>query len=163
MTEANEAQLKEILQRVDDWVLIGLLTPDIGKWFKDMQEEFLNTPIHPKTFEPWIGVDLDGTLASYDCNAVWKGADDIGAPVQSMVERVRHWIDNGVTVKIMTARAAPGRDREMYVRPVIEWCRRHIGFDLEVTAYKDGGMIELWDDRAVQVEPNTGRRMDGKE
>lgn len=113
--------------------------------------------------EPWIGVDLDGTLASYDCNAVWKGPDDIGAPVQPMVERVRRWIDNGVTVKIVTARAAPGRDRHLYVQPVIEWCRRHIGFDLEVTAYKDGGMIELWDDRAVQVECNTGRRVDGKE
>jgi len=114
-------------------------------------------------FEPWIGVDLDGTLATYDCNAVWKGPDDIGAPVQSMVDRVRWWIDNGVTVKIVTARAAPGRDRHLYVQPVVEWCRRHIGFDLEVTAYKDGGMIELWDDRAVQVECNTGRRMDGKE
>lgn len=139
---------------------------DENKRLKEHLETILTKSAEDKQaypFEPWIGVDLDGTLASYDCNAVWKGPDDIGAPVQCMVDRVRHWIDNGVTVKIVTARAAPGRDREMYVRPVVEWCRRHIGFDLEVTAYKDGGMIELWDDRAVQVEPNTGRRMDGKE
>lgn len=29
--------------------------------------------------------------------------------------------------------------------------------DLEVTSEKDWLMIELWDDRAVHVEPNTGR------
>ena len=29
--------------------------------------------------------------------------------------------------------------------------------------YKDYGMVELWDDRAVQVKPNTGERVDGKE
>jgi len=37
-----------------------------------------------------------------------------------------------------------------------EWCRQHIGQVLEVTNVKDFGMIELWDDRAIQVESNTG-------
>lgn len=36
------------------------------------------------TFKGWIGVDLDGTLAEYDG---WKGPDEIGAPVEPMVER----------------------------------------------------------------------------
>lgn len=31
-----------------------------------------------------------------------------------------------------------------------------------ITNQKDYGMIELWDDRRVQVEPNTGRRVDGR-
>ncbi len=33
---------------------------------------------------------------------------------------------------------------------------KHIGKELEITNVKDFGMIELWDDRAVQVIPNTG-------
>lgn len=34
---------------------------------------------------PWIGVDLDGTLAEYHG---WQGPDNIGSPVQPMVERM---------------------------------------------------------------------------
>ena len=37
------------------------------------------------------------------------------------------------------------------------WCKQHIGRELEVTNVKDFGMIELWDDRAIQVKKNTGR------
>ena len=49
------------------------------------------------------------------------------------------------------------RDR-IAVRSAIEaWCRKHIGAQLEITCIKDYGMIELWDDRCIQVEPNTGR------
>lgn len=36
-----------------------------------------------------------------------------------------------------------------------------LGRVLIITNEKDYGMIELWDDRCVQVEINTGRRMDG--
>ena len=34
--------------------------------------------------------------------------------------------------------------------------------DLEITNVKDFYMIELWDDRVVQVVPNSGQRVDGK-
>lgn len=37
------------------------------------------------------------------------------------------------------------------------WCKQHIGQALAVTCVKDYRMFELWGDRAVQVEPNTGR------
>lgn len=48
------------------------------------------------------------------------------------------------------------------IREMIEsWCVEHIGHKLPITNVKDYGMIELWDDRAVQVIPNTGRRADG--
>lgn len=106
--------------------------------------------------EGWIGVDLDGTLAMYDG---WLGAEYIGAPIPAMVQRVKLWLLQGRTVKVFTARVAVEREA---VLPYIEaWCEEHIGQALEVTNLKDYGMIELWDDRAVQVEPNTGRRMDG--
>lgn len=105
----------------------------------------------------WIGVDLDGTLAHYKH---WISVDHIGAPVPIMVERVKRWLEEGRTVKIFTARVY-GDQRETALVPIQEWCQEHIGRVLEVTCTKDYGMIELWDDRAVQVEPNTGRRVDG--
>lgn len=42
--------------------------------------------------------------------------------------------------------------------PIEEWCRKHIGEVLPVVCTKDFGMVELWDDRCVQVIPNTGKR-----
>jgi hypothetical protein len=54
-----------------------------------------------------------------------------------------------------------GRDISDVVRPIEAWCVEHIGVVLPVTNVKDFGMIELWDDRAVQVVPNTGQRVDG--
>lgn len=109
----------------------------------------------------WIGVDLDGTLAQYDG---WKGPTHIGAPVEKMVERVKGWLAEGKTVKVLTARVS---DRDPRVRADIEealtqWTHKHIGRVLPTTCTKDYAMIELWDDRAVQVIPNTGQRADGQ-
>ena len=103
----------------------------------------------------WIGVDLDGTLAEYDG---WKGADHIGRPVKKMLERVLDWKNAGKDVRIFTARASVPEQ----IPPIDEWCRKHIGQTLPVTNIKDFAMIELWDDRCVQVVPNTGERADGK-
>ncbi len=119
----------------------------------------------------WIGVDLDGTLAVYK---VWDGS--IGEPIPAMVNRVKKWLLDGVEVKIFTARVGFGgryseeskrSDDEKFAmeqKELIEtWCEKHIGAKLPITATKDFRMIELWDDRSVQVEMNTGRRIDGKE
>ena len=102
----------------------------------------------------WIGVDLDGTLAHYDG---WKGVDHIGEPIAPMVDRVKVWLAEGKTVKIFTARVArSGEERQQAERAIWSWCQLHIGQVLDVTNVKDMAMIELWDDRCVQVEPNTG-------
>ena len=45
--------------------------------------------------------------------------------------------------------------------PINDWCVLHLGETLQITNIKDFGMVELWDDRAVQVIPNTGERVDG--
>lgn len=110
----------------------------------------------------WIGVDLDGTLATYDR---WRGPSHIGEPVQLMVERVKRWLADGYDVRIFTARVGPQPDGEdLVARSAIEaWCREHLGQVLKVTATKDYGMVELWDDRCVQVVPNLGHRIDGRE
>lgn len=125
----------------------------------------------------WIGVDLDGTLAHYDG---WKSAAHVGAPVIPMVERVKRWLTEGREVRIFTARMYPfattytaedtnslralnalslserEKDAVYAVLTIQDWCRQHIGQVLPITNVKDYGMIELWDDRAVQVRPNTG-------
>lgn len=110
----------------------------------------------------WIGVDLDGTLAHYD---EWRGPEHVGAPIPLMVERVKKWLSEGKDVRIFTARLAfyEGNESEESVAEhlkaataIQEWCRQHLGQVLPITHKKDFRMIELWDDRAVQVFPNTG-------
>lgn len=107
----------------------------------------------------WIGVDLDGTLAFYEG---WQGIGNIGEPISPMVERVKRWLDSGKRVKIFTARMhghglLDEKGDPIDVRtPIEQWCLRHLGTILEVTNCKDFGMIELWDDRCVQVISNEG-------
>lgn len=103
----------------------------------------------------WIGVDLDGTLAEYHG---YCGPEHIGKPVPAMAERVMDWLKNGKDVRIFTARAGDPVS-ERYIK---EWCIDHFGRVLPITATKTYSMIELWDDRAIQVVPNTGQRVDGK-
>lgn len=116
----------------------------------------------------WIGVDFDGTLAVYHG---WNNGK-LGEPVPAMVDRVKKWIADGVEVRIFTARVGMGggfslesgrSDDDQFVneqRELIEaWCEEHIGYKLKVTATKDFSLIEIWDDRAIQVEMNTGRRV----
>jgi len=102
----------------------------------------------------WIGVDLDGTLAYY---AGWDPDNlGIGEPIPAMLERVKFWVANGHTVKIMTARVAHEHGSAFVRQEIEEWCLKHIGRKLEVTCQKDYAMIELWDDRAVRVKANEG-------
>lgn len=119
----------------------------------------------------WIGVDLDGTLAVY---SGWNNGE-IGEPVPAMVERVKRWLSECQDVRIFTARVGVSGEYSSdslrtaneefaseQTQVIGDWCEKHIGQRLKITAIKDFTMIELWDDRAVQVEPNTGRRVDGK-
>lgn len=123
----------------------------------------------------WIGVDLDGTLAKYDPRDA-----GIGEPIPEMVELVKEYLKIDCEVRIVTARAfewlcaelrAQGEygsgetlhkdeAQALFIRdilPIHEWCEKHIGESFPVTALKDYGMLKLYDDRAIQVEHNTGR------
>lgn len=107
--------------------------------------------------ESWIGVDLDGTLAMHQG---YRGMKRVGAPVPEMVERIKGWLEKGIEVRIFTARiTCPGYDEEV-IRRFLERCE--LPRDLVITNVKDLYMIELWDDIAVQVVRNTGKRVDGK-
>lgn len=103
----------------------------------------------------WIAVDLDGTLAFYDG---WKGIEHIGDPIPHMLERVRRWLERGADVRIFTARVIEGPEAIGYIK---QWCEKHLGVELPVTNIKDFSMIQLWDDRAVGVEQNTGEVTSG--
>ena len=129
----------------------------------------------------WYGFDLDGTLAKYDG---WKGIDHIGEPVASIVELMKKMVGSGLRVKILTARVSPRTKPEDRPNPYLEnhwcisnpadmpwatknrwtarefiqeWCWRNLGFVPEITHQKDHLMLNLFDDRVTQVEPNTGR------
>ena len=100
--------------------------------------------------KPWIGVDLDGTLAKA---VAWQGMTHIGPPVPPMVRRVQFWTQRGLTVKILTARGCS----EEGIAAVKRWLVENGMPELEVTDKKDFSMVELWDDRAIQIVRNTGR------
>lgn len=114
----------------------------------------------------WIGVDFDGTLAHY---SGWNNGE-LGEPIKPMQNRVLDWLNSGREVRIMTARVAetglPNQvgsiDDSTFAndqRSKIEaWCEKHLGRKIQVTAQKDFGMVELWDDRCVRVIANTGLR-----
>src|SRR5262245_42434125 len=98
--------------------------------------------------EQWIGVDFDGTLEE-DHNLETNGAQ-LGKPIPLMLERVHDWLEDGYEVRIFTARAsAKNRYREIDIHRIQEWCRKHVGVELPITAEKDFHMVALWDDRAV--------------
>jgi len=105
---------------------------------------------------PWVGVDLDKTLAVYD---TFVSETHIGEPIPEMVERVQKMLMAGTIVKIFTARVSePDPTKRLETIAAIEaWCLQHIGRVLPVTCMKDYGMVMLFDDRARQVEENTGR------
>lgn len=120
-------------------------------------------------FRGWIGVDLDGTLAEYHG---WNNGE-IGAPIAPMVARVKRWLAAGRDVRIFTARvglcgnyseASKRVDNQAFADEqrvkITEWCVKHLGWALPVTAVKDFECIEIWDDRAVQLIPNTGIPVD---
>jgi hypothetical protein len=102
--------------------------------------------------KPFIGVDLDGTLAIHPEWSIPNGPEDIGEPIPEMVNRVKQWIADGKEVKIFTARAC----KEENILPVKAWCKKYIGVELDVTNVKTPNMMELWDDRAISVIRNTG-------
>jgi hypothetical protein len=117
----------------------------------------------------WYGVDFDGTIAEYHG---FKGAGVLGKPIPLMLERVKRWLAEGKDVRIFTARVwhpdvtSHVSEHEFNTRmmearaarnAIRSWCVEHVGQELPITCEKDYKMVRLFDDRAVQVEKNTGR------
>lgn len=99
---------------------------------------------------PWVGVDLDGTLAQWESGSSIKR---IGPPVPKMLALVKKMLSHGIRVKIFTARAGEPSQHGL----IAKWLEKNGLPPLEVTNVKDYAMERLYDDRAIQVEKNTGR------
>lgn len=115
----------------------------------------------------WYGVDMDRTLVEYH---KYSGPEELGAPILAMVNRVKEWLAEGeVEIRIFTARVylPPNpnqRDIEyqLLAHTAIEaFCMEQFGQRLAITCQKDSHCLRLYDDIARQVEPNTGRLIDG--
>ena len=113
----------------------------------------------------WMGVDFDGTVHD---RTKTKVQGELGPPVPLMVARIKAWRAKGMQVRLLTARVSEHPMKEIPVNNVPEfqehqrkilsaWCLKHIGEVLPITDRKDGYMYQLWDDRSVCVERNTGK------
>ena len=112
-----------------------------------------------KRMRGYIGVDFDKTLSTYE---KYVSPTTLGEPIPLMINRVKKWLNEGKLVKIFTARVASDHSIEDQIAAedaIKKWCLEHIGQELEVTAIKYAAMYEFWDDKAISVEPNTGKRL----
>lgn len=104
----------------------------------------------------WVGVDLDGTLAFHEPG--FFQMNYIGDPIPRMLAQVKAWIEEGVVVKLFTARMSASKtEQAVFLHAWHKWCLKWGLPPLEATCVKDFNMLELYDDRAVQIEINTGR------
>jgi hypothetical protein len=115
----------------------------------------------------WVGVDFDGTLARHLGHDLC-GFDfrTIGAPLEPMIEFVRNLLAAGENVRIFTARYAPHsldpvrqRGTAHSILALQDFCHEVFGVWLPITNAKDDYCKRIYDDIAVQVEHNTGRRI----
>lgn len=115
---------------------------------------------------PAIAVDFDGTLVKKPPLGFFTELDHL-KPIPLMLNRVKEWLRQKQDVWIFTARVAPSlgsndRESEKFQRNLIEeWCVKHLGQALPVTANKYRFFVQFWDDRAMAVEENTGRILGG--
>ncbi|MGQ5525525.1 hypothetical protein ACUHMQ_20030 [Chitinimonas sp. PSY-7] len=100
----------------------------------------------------WIGVELEGTLARYND----RFPNQIGEPVNAMLLRVRGWLNEGKTVKILSHRAKAGSSNY----EVTSWLRDQ-GLSMLEVVPMDKDMQSFWGARAVRVELNDGKLCNG--
>ncbi len=91
-----------------------------------------------------IAVELDGTLAKTTTDG------SIGNPIKATVDRINDWHDAGREVVIFTARG----DTEH--RKISAWLQHNGLPEINVTNVKSAEFSEIWDNRAVRVETDTG-------
>ena len=112
----------------------------------------------------WYGFDLDATLAHY---SGWKGEEHIGEIIPRMAAQLLRHIAEGHECRIVTARVSPKlhtpADAQRIRLLIQDYTEANFGIRLLVQADKDYDLIALYDDRCVQVQANTGRRLDGED
>lgn len=107
-----------------------------------------------------IACDFDRTLAHYESK---KGLSYLGPAIPQMLEKVKDWLNKGYKVSIFTARVSlSGHSQvEMTKQKILiqDWLIKNGLPELEITADKQPKFTHFVDDKAIGVEPNTGRMM----
>lgn len=100
-----------------------------------------------------IAVDLDGTLVHYDG---WKGIHNIGPVIPEIANAMEAAQREGAEVHLFTARVSDPDDAAEAHAIINDWATKN-GFTFaSITAVKHKFFTEFWDDRAIQVIPNSG-------
>lgn len=154
--DSKDDAVKAYLKQYDSKRFLGpVSTYTIDEFKTALKRSFgKKLPSKKPEHEHWEGVDLDGTLAKDDG---WKGIKHIGEPVKKTVEMINKKLEQGKKVKIFTARAYDPKA----IPPIKEWLKQNNLPLLEITNKKDPGMVNIYDDRAVQVRKNTGNLVKG--
>jgi hypothetical protein len=133
------------LAKYDKWVSIDHIgepiTPmveRVKRWLREGREVRIFTARVwcPRQVRPHGKLELPGLE---ELRAKWTAIEPLTRPQPQHNEFLR-WVEAELS--------------HIYIK---RWCKEHIGIALAVTNIKDPFMAELWDDRCVQVEPNTGR------
>lgn len=107
-----------------------------------------------------IACDLDRTLAYYDG---WRGPLHIGHPIPAMIRCIQEHLKKGEHVTIFSARIKDdektGVTAEQIVKAIGDWTEANVGVRLPATNIKLHTFDRFYDDIAIQVVPNTGKRV----
>ncbi len=95
-----------------------------------------------------IACDFDKTLAFHV-----NGQQALGNPIPKMLRRIKQHLVDGEDVEIFSARA----DNPKSIEEIEDWTEKHLGVRLNVGNIKKPNFYKFYDDKAVEVEPNTGR------
>lgn len=109
-----------------------------------------------------MAFDFDGTLSTQVDH--YQGPTRTGDPIPLTVMALMRCLEAGYDVVIFTARADPGHpDAPAAIAAIRAWCVQHLGRAFPVTAIKHYSFVAMYDDRAIQLVPNTGVRVDGRD
>ncbi len=100
-----------------------------------------------------VAIDLDGTIAEYQPG--YAKRKHIGEPIKPIMDLAKKLDERGQEVIIFTARV---HDKS-HVPSIKAWLKKHGLGHLKITNIKTPDIAMIIDDRAVQVERNTGKML----
>jgi hypothetical protein len=107
-----------------------------------------------------VGCNLDRTLAFFDG---WRGPMHIGRPIPAMVRCIQDHLAKGDHVTIFSSRIHDyekmGVSAEQVTKAIGDWTEFNVGVRLPATNVKLHTFDRIYDDIAIQVIPNTGKRV----
>lgn len=135
------------------WIAVDL-DGTLAHWGEPYDVLVIGEPILPMVdrVKAWLADDLDVRI--FTARVGPATADECLAALIALSKL--HAQGAGLT-PFSTNHHLPQEYWDQYQRALIgRWCHAHLGVTLPITATKDFHMWQHWDDRCVQVVPNTG-------